>query len=67
MNQAPDTDGPNVIAECPGPEICEQFSGSLSSWSTTAQQWVVGTGTRTVYVGPSSRQFPLYATVRVAG
>jgi beta-glucosidase len=40
---------------------------SLSSWSTSAQQWVVGTGARTVYVGPSSRQFPLQGTVNVTG
>lgn len=40
---------------------------SLSSWSTAAQQWVVGTGTRTVYVGPSSREFPLHTTVNVTG
>src|SRR5262249_17463343 len=35
---------------------------SLSSWSTSAQQWVVGTGARTVYVGPTSRQTPLQGT-----
>ena len=40
---------------------------SLSSWSTSAQQWVVGTGARTVYVGPSSREFPLQGTVDVTG
>jgi beta-glucosidase len=40
---------------------------SLSSWSTSAQQWVVGTGARSVYVGPSSAQFPLQATVNVTG
>ena len=40
---------------------------SLSSWSTSAQQWVEGTGARTLYVGPSSRQFPLQATVTVTG
>ena len=40
---------------------------SLSSWSTSAQQWVVGTGARTVYVGPSSREFPLQGTVNVTG
>jgi hypothetical protein len=28
---------------------------------------VEGTGARTVYVGPSSRQFPLQATVTVTG
>ncbi|HEY3088701.1 MAG TPA: glycoside hydrolase family 3 C-terminal domain-containing protein [Jatrophihabitantaceae bacterium] len=38
---------------------------SLSSWSTSAQQWVLGTGARTVYVGPSSQQFPLHANVSV--
>jgi beta-glucosidase len=40
---------------------------SLASWSTSAQQWVVGTGARAVYVGPSSREFPLQGTVNVAG
>jgi beta-glucosidase len=40
---------------------------SLSSWSTSAQRWVLGTGTRTVYVGPSSQQFPLHTTVNVTG
>jgi beta-glucosidase len=40
---------------------------TLSSWSTAAQQWVLGTGPRTVYVGPSSRDLPLHATVEVSG
>jgi len=38
----------------------------LASWSSAQQQWVVGTGSRTVYVGPSSRDLPLSATVTVA-
>jgi beta-glucosidase len=38
----------------------------LSSWSPATQQWVLGTGPRTVYAGPSSRDLPLTATVRVA-
>lgn len=37
----------------------------LSSWSTAQQQWVLGTGPRTVYVGSSSRDLPLTATVTV--
>jgi beta-glucosidase len=40
---------------------------SLSSWSTADQKWVVGTGPRTVYVGSSSRDLPLHATVNVTG
>ncbi len=40
---------------------------ALSSWSTSKQTWVVGTGVRTVYVGPSSRDFPLRATANVTG
>ena len=40
---------------------------ALSSWSTDQQQWVLGTGHRTVYVGPSSRDFPLHTTVDVTG
>jgi len=38
----------------------------LSSWSSQQQEWIVGTGSRTVYVGPSSRDLPLHATVTVA-
>jgi beta-glucosidase len=37
----------------------------LSSWSSAQQQWVLGTGPRSVYVGPSSRDLPLSATVAV--
>jgi len=37
----------------------------LSSWSSAQQKWVVGTGPRTIYVGPSSRDLPLMATVMV--
>ncbi|MGE5292562.1 MAG: beta-glucosidase family protein [Micromonosporaceae bacterium] len=37
----------------------------LSSWSSAQQKWVVGTGLRTVYAGPSSRDLPLQATVMV--
>lgn len=40
---------------------------SLSSWSTADQKWVVGTGPRAVYVGASSRDLPLQATVNVTG
>ena len=39
----------------------------LSSWSSAQQKWVVGTGPRTVYAGPSSRDLPLHAIVRVTG
>jgi beta-glucosidase len=39
----------------------------LSSWSSAQQKWVVGSGPRTVYAGPSSRDLPLHATVRVPG
>jgi beta-glucosidase len=39
----------------------------VSSWSSAQQKWVVGTGPRTVYVGPSSRDLPLRATVWVSG
>jgi hypothetical protein len=38
---------------------------ALSSWSTAQQKWVLGTGTRTIYVGPSSRELPLQATATV--
>jgi beta-glucosidase len=38
----------------------------LSSWSSARQAWVVGTGPRVVYAGPSSRDLPLQATVTVA-
>jgi beta-glucosidase len=38
----------------------------LSSWSSARQQWALGTGPRTVYVGSSSRDLPLTATVTVA-
>jgi beta-glucosidase len=37
----------------------------LSSWSSAQQAWVLGTGLRTVYVGPSSRNLPLTGTVTV--
>jgi beta-glucosidase len=39
------------------PERCFQY------WSTNANQWETGTGKRTVYVGPSSRELPLQATI----
>jgi beta-glucosidase len=42
-------------------------SHSLSSWSTAAQQWVVGTGPRTVWAGSSSRDLPWQASVNVTG
>jgi beta-glucosidase len=38
----------------------------LSSWSSAAQQWVIGSGPRAFYVGPSSRELPLQTTVLVA-
>jgi beta-glucosidase len=38
----------------------------LSSWSSAQQQWVLGTGHRTVYVGSSSRNLPLSGMVTVA-
>ena len=37
----------------------------LSSWSTAAQGWVLGTGLRRVYVGTSERDLPLQASVVV--
>jgi beta-glucosidase len=37
----------------------------LSSWSSAKQQWVLGTGPRSFYVGSSSRDLPLTATVTV--
>jgi len=42
-------------------------SQALSSWSAPTQRWVLGTGPRTVYVGPSSRDLPLHTTVAVNG
>lgn len=39
---------------------------TLSSWSSQAQQWVLGTGPRAVYVGSSSRDLPLQATADVS-
>jgi len=35
----------------------------LSYWSTASQQWVLGGGRRTIYVGSSSRDLPLTTTV----
>lgn len=35
----------------------------LSSWSSARQAWLVGTGPRILYVGSSSRDLPLQATV----
>ena len=40
---------------------------TLSSWSTSQQKWVLGTGTRTVYAGSSSRDLPLHTTTTVTG
>jgi beta-glucosidase len=37
----------------------------LSSWSSASKSWVLGTGPRSVYVGPSSRDLPLSATVTI--
>jgi beta-glucosidase len=37
----------------------------LSYWSTATQQWVLGGGRRTIYVGPSSRQLPLTVTAAI--
>jgi beta-glucosidase len=39
----------------------------LSSWSSAQQKWIAGTGPRTVYVGPSSRDLPLHTLIRVTG
>jgi Fibronectin type III-like domain len=36
-------------------------------WSVTEHDWVVGAGSRTLYVGSSSRDLPLQATVYVSG
>ena len=38
---------------------------SLSYWSTDADAWVVGTGSRSVSVGSSSRDLPLSANVTI--
>ena len=38
---------------------------SLSYWSTDAEAWVVGTGSRSVSVGSSSRDLPLSANVTI--
>src|SRR6266702_2839235 len=40
---------------------------TLSSWSTDKQQWVRGTGHRSVSVGPSSRDLPLRTTITITG
>jgi beta-glucosidase len=40
-------------------------ANDLSSWSSAQQAWVVGTGPRAIYVGSSSRDLPLKATVMV--
>jgi beta-glucosidase len=40
---------------------------ALSSWSTDKQQWVRGTGHRSVSVGPSSRDLPLRTTITITG
>lgn len=37
----------------------------LSSWSSTAQKWLLGTGNRTVYVSSSSRDPRLQTTVAI--
>lgn len=34
----------------------------LQYWSVSANRWVTGSGSRTVYVGPSSRDLPLQTT-----
>lgn len=39
------------------PQRCLQY------WSTSTNQWVTGSGQRTVYVGPSSRELPLQTTI----
>jgi hypothetical protein len=36
-------------------------------WSSAQQKWIVGTGPRTVYAGPSSRDLPLHTIIRVTG
>jgi beta-glucosidase len=38
----------------------------LSAWSTSGQNWVLGTGPRNVYVGTSSRDLPLVGSVTVS-
>ena len=38
----------------------------LRSWDATAHAWVLGTGPRTVWVGPSSADIPLSTTVDIA-
>ena len=40
---------------------------ALSSWSADQQRWVVGAGSRSVYLGSSSRDLPMRTTVFVAG
>lgn len=37
----------------------------LSHWDTTRHDWTVGTGDRSVWVGPSSTDLPLHTKVRV--
>jgi beta-glucosidase len=39
----------------------------LRSWNATTQSWELGTGMRTVWVGSSSADLPLEATVRIKG
>jgi beta-glucosidase len=39
----------------------------VSYWSVAEHDWVVGAGSRTVYVGSSSRDLPLQANVSVSG
>ena len=36
---------------------------SLQYWSVQSRRWVTGAGSRTVYVGPSSRDLPLHAAI----
>ena len=38
---------------------------SLSYWSTDADAWVIGTGSRSVSAGSSSRDLPLSANVTI--
>lgn len=36
----------------------------LSNWDTVVQDWVISNYTKTVYVGPSSRNLPLRTTLQ---
>lgn len=36
----------------------------LQYWSVSSGRWVTGAGSRTVFVGPSSRDLPLHETIQ---